>query len=92
MPIYGGTLYHANSCGLTDGNNVYVYLEFYDSTKTYIRADLLQTINGVRLNRCSLAYAPTGARYCRLRITNDSAAPRVYAITCDVALYWKRRG
>ena len=92
IPIYGGTLYHANSCGLTDGNNVYVYLEFYDSTNTYIGAELLQTINGIRLNRSSLAYAPAGARYCRLRITNDSAAPRVYCITCDVALYWKRRG
>ena len=91
IPIYGGTLYHANCCGLTDGNNVYVYLEFYDSTNSFIGVDLLQTINGVRLNRCRLAYAPTGAKYCRLRITNDSTR-QVYCITCDVALYWKRRG
>ena len=89
IPIYGGTLYHANSCGFTDGNNVYVYLEFYDSTNTYIGVELLQTINGIRLNRSKLAYAPTGAKYCRLRITNDRPVS-VYCITCDVALYWKR--
>ena len=91
IPIYGGTLYHANSCGFTDGNNVYVYLEFYDSNDSYLGAELLQTINGVRLNRCKLQYAPTNAKKCRIRITNDTNAPQVYTITCNIALYWKRR-
>ena len=91
IPIYGGTLYHANSCGLTDGNNVYVYMEFFDGDNNYIGDDLIQTINGIRLNRCKLAYAPAGAKYFRLRITNGGSALQVYTITCNIAVYWKRR-
>ena len=91
IPIYGGTLYHANSCGFTDGNNVYIYLEFYDANDAYIGAELIQTINGIRLNRSKIQYAPANAKKCRIRISNGSAAPQVYTITCNIAIYWKKR-
>ena len=91
IPIYGGTLYHANSCAFTDGNNAYIYIEFFDENNGYIGAELLQTINGVRLNRSCLRYAPTNAKTFRLRITNGSSAPQVYTITCNMAIYWMRR-
>ena len=91
IPIYGGTLYHANSCGFTDGNNVYIYLEFYDANDAYIGAELIQTINGIRLNRSKIQYAPANAKKCRIRISNGSTAPQVYTITCNIAIYWKKR-
>ena len=91
IPIYGGTLFHANSCGFTDGNEVYISLEYFDGNGDYIGADSLQVLNGVRLNRSKIKYAPSGARTCRLRISNGDSALQVYAITCNIAIYWKRR-
>ena len=91
IPIYGGTLFHANSCGFTDGNDAYIELEYFDENNTHIGTDSLQVLNGVRLNRSRIKYAPVDARYCRLRITNGANAPQLYTITCNIAIYWKQR-
>ena len=91
IPIYGGTLYHANSCGFTDGNDAYIDLEYFDANGDYIGADTLQVLNGIRLNRSSIRYAPANAKSCRLRIANGSSALQLYTITCNIAIYWKQR-
>lgn len=88
LPIYGGVLEYANCKGVATAT-CYVYIEYFDDTFTKIGTGssdtMVMAIDTAARNRNIVLKTPSGAYYCRLRITNGNSV-NAYCVVGDVRI------